>query len=64
MIIDKLKELKNVTTQEQAVIDYILKEPWAILDISIHDLSIASYTSAATIVRLTKKLGFKGYSDT
>ena len=63
MIVDKLKELKNVTTQEQAVIDYILKEPWKILDISIHDLSLVTYTSAATIVRLTKKLGFKGYSE-
>ena len=29
----------------------------------IHDLAILTYTSAGTILRLCKKLGFKGYSE-
>lgn len=63
MIIDKLSQLKNLTTQEKAVADYIIKEPWKLLETSIHDLSVVTYTSASTIMRLSKKLGYSGFSD-
>lgn len=63
MIIDKIKELSNLTNQEQAVADYIVENPSQILSMTMADLSLASYTSDATIIRLCKKLGFRGYTD-
>ncbi len=63
MIIDKIKELSNLTNQEQAVADYIVENPSQILSMTMADLSLASYTSDATIIRLCKKLGFRGFTD-
>ena len=63
MIIDLLKESENFTYQEKLVANYIIKEPWIIIDATLHDLSLATYTSDPTVMRLCKKLGFKGYSD-
>lgn len=63
MIIDKIKELTNLTNQEQAVADYIVENPSQILSMTMADLSLASYTSDATIIRLCKKLGFRGFTD-
>ena len=63
MIIDKMKNLPYITNQEQAVVDYILKNPRALLTLTISELAKASYTSTSTIVRLCKKLEVKGYAD-
>lgn len=63
MIVDKMQNLNEFTVQEQAVIDYIIKNPKDLLEMSVAELAEASYTSASTIVRLCKKLGTKGYAD-
>ncbi len=63
MIIDILSKTKDLTIQERAVATYIKENPKDILNVSIHDLAILTYTSAGTILRLCKKMGFKGYSD-
>lgn len=63
MIVDKMCALKHLTVQEQAVVDYILDNPRALVDMSINELAHASATSSSTVMRLCKKLGFKGYSE-
>ena len=63
MIIDKMNTLENLTNQEKAVVDYIIANPKALLEMSVNELANASYTSASTITRLCKKLGTKGYAD-
>lgn len=63
MIIDQLSKQQDLTIQERAVASYIKENPKDILNVSIHDLAILTYTSAGTILRLCKKLGFKGYSE-
>ena len=63
MIIDQLSKQQDLTIQERAVASYIKENPKDILNVSIHDLAILTYTSAGTILRLWKKLGFKGYSE-
>lgn len=63
MIIDKMQNLKNLTVQEQVVVEHILKHPKDLLEMSVTELAEASYTSASTIIRLCKKLGTKGYAD-
>lgn len=63
MLIDKLKDLKNLTYQEKAVVHYLLDHPRDLLNMSISDLALASFTSTSTIVRLSKKAGTRGFSD-
>lgn len=63
MLYNKLKNLKHITHQEEAVVQYILDHPSDLLRMSINDLAILSYSSTSTIVRLCKKLGYKGFTD-
>lgn len=63
MIIDQLSNYRDFTSQECAVADYIRTNPKELLNVSIHDLAILTYTSAGTILRMCKKLGYKGFTD-
>ena len=64
MIIDKLQVIPNFTLQEKAVVDYIVQNPEAVLNMNASQLAKASYTSASTIIRLCQKVcGVKGYAD-
>lgn len=53
--------MSNITIQEQAIIDSILENPQLVFTCTAHELAQITYTSASTVVRLCKKLGFKGY---
>lgn len=48
---------------EGGVIRYILKNPEIIIDTNINQLAQKTFSSSATIVRLCKKLGFRGYKE-
>ena len=63
MLFNKLKEYKDYTYNEKAVIDYILENPNKVINLSVEELAKVTYSSTACIVRLAKKLGMKGYSD-
>lgn len=63
MIIDKMQNLKNLTAQEQAVIEHVIKFPKDLLEMNVSELAKASFTSASTIIRVCKKLGTKGFGD-
>lgn len=65
MIIDRMQVIPNLTQQEKAVVDYIVQNPEAVLNMNASQLAKASYTSASTIIRLCQKIGkgIKGYSD-
>lgn len=63
MLIEKMKSINNLTTQEKYIVDYILKNPKVIFNTTAEDLAKLTYTSSSTIVRLCKKLGSKGYPD-
>ena len=63
MIFDTLKQLENLTTQEQAIVEYIVENPQSVLDMSISELAKASFTSNSTIVRLCQKAGYSGYAE-
>ena len=62
-LFQKLKESQKFTHNEQAVIDFILNNPQEVINLSVDELAKVTYTSPSCIVRLTKKLGVKGYSD-
>lgn len=63
MIIDKMNELKQLTLQEKAIVDYVNDHLRSIIDFNAKELAKASYTSASTVIRLSQKLGYKGYSE-
>lgn len=63
MIIRRLTETTNLSTSDQLIVKYILDNPDCILRYNAKDLAEVCFTSSPTIIRLCKKLGFKGYPD-
>lgn len=48
---------------EKGLVRYLMEKPEEAVRLSIHVLAERTYTSAATVIRLCRKLGFKGYKD-
>lgn len=63
MLLEKLKEQMDFTSHEKEVAAYILKHMDKIPEMSSAQLAQASFTSKATVVRLSKKLGLAGYQE-
>ena len=61
--------LKNLNDQlcfnssEKEIANYILKNKEKILEMSIQELALNTYSSTSTIVRLCRKIGLKGYKN-
>lgn len=62
-IILALNKQDNFNPTEQFIADFILKNPQAILEISIQELAQMTFSSTSSIVRLCRKIGLKGFSD-
>ena len=62
-VIQLLKQTDNFTNNEKRLADYILKNLDTISNLTITDLSEATYTSHSAVIRLAKKLNFAGYKD-
>lgn len=58
MLLELLKEEKNMTGHERDVARYILSHREEVLGMSAGTLAKESLTSKATVVRLSQKLGF------
>ena len=63
MLIEKLQEQQGFTNVEKSIADYLLSNGFDIKYLSISQLAEATYSSPATIVRLCRKLGTKGYKE-
>lgn len=63
MIIEKLKEQHNFTNSEKQIVNYILKNPFSIMNLTANDLGDVTYTSKATVFRLLKKINVKSYDE-
>lgn len=60
----RLREMHDfVGNSERIAVEYLLKNPGAVLDCNIRELAAKIYVSPATIVRLCKRLGFDGYRE-
>lgn len=62
-ILDQLRQMRNFTANEVALADYVLGHVDEVARMNIGELSQASFTSNAAIVRLCRKLGLDGYRD-
>lgn len=63
MLIQKLRKQECFSSSEQIIAKYILNYPKEFIFESIDRIAEKTYTSPATIVRFSKKLGFEGFSD-
>lgn len=53
----------NLTTNEEAIVQYILENKLQVLQMSTRDIAKATYTSSSTVVRLSQKLGYQGFEN-
>lgn len=62
--ITKIKQLySDLTRKEKKIADAIFKEPEKISKFNSYELAEYTDTSPATVIRISKKLGFKSYAD-
>lgn len=63
MILEQLREARDFTGSEQMIAEYVLKHTDSLEQLTAADLAKKAFTSKATVIRLCKKLGTKGYRD-
>ncbi len=63
MIIEQLFERIKLTATEQQIADFIEANPRVVINLSLDELSEQRYVSQASIIRLCKKLGTKGFAE-
>lgn len=59
MNIERLKE--DMFLAERKVADYILANPYEVIELNVSDLAEKSGASDATVIRFCKRLGYKGF---
>ncbi len=57
------ESMTTMSSTEQEIASYLLKNPEEIIDLSIHELAKRTFSSSSSIVRLCHHLGFAGYKD-
>lgn len=62
-ILEQLEHMDAFTEAECAIADYVLSDPSETVKTNISDLAAMTATSKASIIRLCRKLGFKGFRD-
>lgn len=63
-VLVRLKEfVKDASPTERAIIEYILKNPKEIPELTIYQLAGKTFSSPSSIIRMCKKNGFNGYKD-
>lgn len=63
IMINMIKERENLSPSEKAVLDYLITNKSSLKDLSVESIANASFTSPASVVRMTKKLGYNGFKD-
>lgn len=59
----KIADNYKLSETERQVLEYILKNIDSVLSKGVRDVATINYTSAATVIKLSKKLGYTGYTD-
>lgn len=62
-LLKAMHESEHFSSTEQTIIRYMLKHPSEIADMTTRELAKKTYTSPASIFRLSQKLGLKGYNE-
>jgi DNA-binding MurR/RpiR family transcriptional regulator len=62
LLVEKIQET-NFSPAEQSLVEYILEQKTAIEDYTIKEIAEATFVHPSTLIRIAKKLGFRGWSD-
>ena len=63
-VLVRLEEyLPRASEAERGAIKWLMQSPESAVDLSIQQLAGRTFTSASTIIRLCRKLGFDGYKE-
>lgn len=57
------EQMSQLTKHEQRIAQYIIKHPEETINLSAQQLGKLTHTSAASIIRCSHKLNFKGFTD-
>lgn len=63
MDLEKFTSGKQLTDLEQSILEYIVENIEEIQDMGVRDVAEATFTSPTSVIRLSKKLGYTGYTD-
>lgn len=63
MIFEKMSGGEKFTAAEKQVVRFIQEYPRVVINLSLEELAHESHVSQASIIRLCKKLGSKGFAD-
>ncbi len=63
MIINQLKEMEDFTDIERSIAEYILQNISEIHELSAQSLANNTFSSKASVIRLTRKVGANSYKD-
>lgn len=58
-----LKYKEELSMSEKVVLDYLIENKAVLKDFNVEKIAEAAYTSPASVVRMCKKLGYKGFKD-
>ncbi len=63
LTLDRLKDESLFSPAELGIARYVLAHAKQVIEMTVDELAIATYTSHSAIVRMCKKVGFNGYTD-
>lgn len=63
MILEQFVERKDFTSTEKQIVEFIQKYPRVVINLSLEELAAECFVSTASIIRLSKKVGSKGFAD-
>ncbi|MGG1679563.1 MurR/RpiR family transcriptional regulator [Neobacillus sp. NRS-1170] len=61
--ISKIIQGKNLTELETQIVQYIITNINTVLQMGVRKIAKENFTSPATVIRLSKKLGYAGFVD-
>ena len=62
-VLTKISQLKDLTNNERALVDFIMANPEKIINYRPNEIAAESFVSVATIYRLVNKLGLSGLGE-
>lgn len=60
---ERIEGTPHLSESQQAVLTYMYENPHEIAGMTLKELAAASYTSPATLIRLSKNLGYSGFEE-
>ena len=63
VMLNMLKYKEDLSMAERAVLDYLIENKAVLKELYVEKIAEAAYASPASVVRMCKKLGYKGFKD-